>query len=75
MSWNYRLCRKEIDGEVRIGFVEAYYDEPDGKVTAVTENFVSPEGDDSRELMQRVIKAHEKPILFVNNDGKIEEYA
>lgn len=48
MTWNYRVCKSEIDG---YGIYEVYYRE-DGSIRAWSEDAIEPYGETFEELVE-----------------------
>ena len=69
MSWNYRIMRHEVDGEVWYGVHEVFYDE-DGSVSWTTKPVFGPSetADDliaSAEMLLKDIKKYkESPLEY-----------
>ena len=73
-GWNNRIVRREFTSpagykEVVYGVVEAHYDN-DGKVEAITEDFIIPTAETEDGLvdeLKRFLSAFDKPILDYDN--------
>lgn len=69
MNWNYRVAKKQFDGEDCYGIIEVYYEE--GEVMGWTD-FVDLLGWDNPEdlkgTLELMLKAFDKPIF----EGEVE---
>ena len=64
MTWNYRVVRRIVGGEVTFGIHEVYYDGDRPKTT--TECPIDPYGETLEELkddLDRMREALDKPVL------------
>lgn len=54
-SWNFRVTRRELVGEVEYAIREIYYDE-NRKIIGWTENASAPTGETNQELIEELIR-------------------
>ena len=68
MSWNYRVVRQKNKLGTYYGIHEVYYNKK-GKVSAMTQDLITPCGDTLEELkedLQYMLEACNKPVLDYN---------
>lgn len=74
MKWGYRILKTYDEETISYSMVEAYYDEDD-KIVDYTS--ASVEEWDSVDSLQSTLKhmqgAFEKPVVYMDNDGKFVE--
>ena len=69
MTWNYRVCKYEVNDQTLYAVREVYYDDdglPDGFCDASVDNWESVE--DLRGTLEHMLRAFDAPVLSVMKD-------
>lgn len=62
MHWNYRVTRREVDGEVEFTIREVYYDiEKPGDI-GWTESAIAPSGETLEELLEDLERMRQSAV-------------